>query len=71
VERGSTPEQRVTRAGLDLAAKRADELGVRAPAVIVLGAVAAAGLLEPDRGDAPHTSASTVAADPGTVTMAL
>ncbi|GAA1989561.1 hypothetical protein GCM10009718_28950 [Isoptericola halotolerans] len=46
VERGSTPEQRVTRVGLDLAAKRADELGVRAPAVIVVGDVAAEGLLE-------------------------
>ncbi|WP_277212969.1 uroporphyrinogen-III C-methyltransferase [Isoptericola croceus] len=46
VERGSTPEQRVTRVGLDLAAKRADELGVRAPAVIVVGDVAAPGLLE-------------------------
>ncbi|PRZ04800.1 uroporphyrin-III C-methyltransferase/precorrin-2 dehydrogenase/sirohydrochlorin ferrochelatase [Isoptericola sp. CG 20/1183] len=53
VERGSTPEQRVTRVGLDLAAKRADELGVRAPAVIVVGDVAAPGLLEgvSDRGD--------------------
>lgn len=46
VERGSTPEQRVTRVGLDLAAKRADELGVRAPAVIVIGDVAAEGMLE-------------------------
>jgi len=46
VERGSTPDQRVTRTGLDLAAKRADELGVRAPAVIVVGDVAAQGLLE-------------------------
>ncbi|WP_407317107.1 uroporphyrinogen-III C-methyltransferase [Isoptericola halotolerans] len=53
VERGSTPDQRVTRVGLDLAAKRADELGVRAPAVIVIGDVAAHGLLEgtSDRGD--------------------
>ncbi|MDO8142986.1 uroporphyrinogen-III C-methyltransferase [Isoptericola sp. 178] len=46
VERGSTPDQRVTRTVLDLAAKRADEVGVRAPAVIVIGAVAAPGLLE-------------------------
>ncbi|WP_166849493.1 uroporphyrinogen-III C-methyltransferase [Isoptericola sp. BMS4] len=46
VERGSTPEQRVTRVELDLAAKRADELGVRAPAVIVIGDVAAEGVLE-------------------------
>lgn len=53
VERGSTPEQRVTRVGLDLAAKRAEELGVRAPAVIVVGDVAAPGLLEGvcERGD--------------------
>lgn len=46
VERGSTPEQRVTRVELDLAAKRADELGVRAPAVIVIGDMAAEGVLE-------------------------
>ncbi|WP_278235025.1 uroporphyrinogen-III C-methyltransferase [Isoptericola sp. AK164] len=46
VERGSTPDQRVTRTGLDLAAKRAEEVGVRAPAVIVIGDVAARGLLE-------------------------
>jgi uroporphyrin-III C-methyltransferase len=53
VERGSTPEQRVTRVVLDLAAKRAGEVGVRAPAVIVVGDVAAQGLLEgvSDRGD--------------------
>jgi uroporphyrin-III C-methyltransferase len=50
VERGSTPDQRVTRAPLDLAAKRAEEVGVRAPAVIVVGAVAAEGLLEGTRG---------------------
>ncbi|PFG43908.1 uroporphyrin-III C-methyltransferase/precorrin-2 dehydrogenase/sirohydrochlorin ferrochelatase [Isoptericola jiangsuensis] len=46
VERGSTPQQRVTRVGLDLAAKRAEEVGVTAPAVIVVGDVAAEGLLE-------------------------
>jgi uroporphyrin-III C-methyltransferase/precorrin-2 dehydrogenase/sirohydrochlorin ferrochelatase len=46
VERGSTPGQRVTRVGLDLAAKRADEVGVRAPAVIVIGDVAGEGVLE-------------------------
>jgi uroporphyrin-III C-methyltransferase/precorrin-2 dehydrogenase/sirohydrochlorin ferrochelatase len=44
VERGSTPEQRVTRAALDLAAKRADEVGVSSPAVIVIGDVAADGV---------------------------
>ncbi len=46
VERGSTPDQRVTRAALDLAAKRADEVGVVSPAVIVVGDVAADGVLE-------------------------
>jgi uroporphyrin-III C-methyltransferase/precorrin-2 dehydrogenase/sirohydrochlorin ferrochelatase len=48
VENGSTPQQRVTRARLGAIAERAAEVGVRAPAVIVVGAVAAAGLLEPD-----------------------
>ncbi|MCA5895159.1 uroporphyrinogen-III C-methyltransferase [Isoptericola sp. NEAU-Y5] len=46
VERGSLPDQRVTRAALDLAAKRAEEVGVRSPAVVVVGAVADEGLLE-------------------------
>jgi uroporphyrin-III C-methyltransferase len=46
VESGSTPDQRVTFAALDLAAKRADEVGVAAPAVIVIGGVATEGLLE-------------------------
>lgn len=46
VESGSTPNQRVTRAALDLAAKRAVEVGVAAPAVIVIGGVAAEGVLE-------------------------
>ncbi|KQY47452.1 uroporphyrinogen-III C-methyltransferase [Cellulomonas sp. Root137] len=71
VEEGTLPGQRVTRARLDDVVDVAASAGVRAPAVIVLGAVAAAGLLEPAHGDAPHTTASTVAADPGTVTMAL
>ena len=48
VEHGTTPEQRVTRAPLDEIARVAAELGVRSPAVIVIGAVAAAGLLDPD-----------------------
>jgi uroporphyrin-III C-methyltransferase/precorrin-2 dehydrogenase/sirohydrochlorin ferrochelatase len=46
VERGSTAGQRVTRARLDHVARVAAEAGVRAPAVIVVGDVAADGLLE-------------------------
>jgi uroporphyrin-III C-methyltransferase len=46
VESGSTPEQRVTRARLDDAASVAAARGVRSPAVVVIGHVAAAGLLE-------------------------
>ncbi|MFC8597576.1 uroporphyrinogen-III C-methyltransferase [Isoptericola sp. NPDC057191] len=46
VERGSLPDQRVTRVALDLAAKRAEEVGVRAPAVVVIGDVADEKLLE-------------------------
>ena len=46
VERGSLPDQRVTRVALDLAAKRAEEVGVRAPAVVVIGDVADSTLLE-------------------------
>ncbi|MFI2105568.1 uroporphyrinogen-III C-methyltransferase [Isoptericola sp. NPDC019693] len=46
VERGSLPDQRVTRVALDLAAKRAEEVGVRAPAVVVIGDVADEQLLE-------------------------
>ncbi|MFJ3403172.1 uroporphyrinogen-III C-methyltransferase [Promicromonospora sp. NPDC090134] len=46
VENGSTPEQRVTRARLDEAAGVAAARGVRSPAVVVIGHVAAAGLLE-------------------------
>lgn len=46
VENGSTPEQRVTRARLDEAAAVAAARGVRSPAVVVIGRVAAAGLLE-------------------------
>jgi uroporphyrin-III C-methyltransferase/precorrin-2 dehydrogenase/sirohydrochlorin ferrochelatase len=47
VESGTLDAQRVTRARLDEVAARAAEVGVRAPAVIVLGDVAAPGLLEP------------------------
>jgi uroporphyrin-III C-methyltransferase/precorrin-2 dehydrogenase/sirohydrochlorin ferrochelatase len=46
VENGSTSEQRVTRARLDEAASVAAVRGVRSPAVVVIGRVAAAGLLE-------------------------
>lgn len=46
VENGSTPEQRVTRARLDDAAAVAAARGVRSPAVVVIGHVAAEGLLE-------------------------
>ncbi|MDT0166419.1 uroporphyrinogen-III C-methyltransferase [Actinotalea sp. AC32] len=46
VERGTTDRQRVTRAPLGQVAERAREVGVRAPAVVVLGDVAAPGLLD-------------------------
>jgi uroporphyrin-III C-methyltransferase/precorrin-2 dehydrogenase/sirohydrochlorin ferrochelatase len=49
VENGSTPEQRVTRARLDEAADVATSRGVRSPAVVVIGRVAAEGLLEGTR----------------------
>ena len=47
VERGSTPTQRTTYGRLDTIADRAEAAGVRAPAVIVIGAVAADGFLGP------------------------
>lgn len=46
VEDGTLPTQRVTRAPLAQIAARAAEVGVRAPAVVVLGGVAAPGLLD-------------------------
>jgi len=49
VENGSTREQRVTRARLDEAADVAAARGVRSPAVVVIGRVAAEGLLEGSR----------------------
>lgn len=49
VENGSTPAQRVTRARLDEVARVAAETGVAAPAVIVIGGVAAEGVLEGTR----------------------
>ncbi|WP_456788791.1 uroporphyrinogen-III C-methyltransferase [Cellulomonas sp. P5_C5] len=70
VEEGTLPGQRVTRARLDDVVDVAAAAGVKAPAVIVLGAVAAAGLLEPGHGDAAHTTGSPHAAASGAVTMA-
>ena len=65
VEDGTLPTQRVTRAALVDVAARAAEVGVRAPAVLVLGAVAAEGLLGtavPDaRDDAPTADRPTAA----------
>ena len=46
VENGSTPEQRVTRARLEEAADVAAARAVQSPAVVVIGRVAAEGLLE-------------------------
>jgi len=46
VENGTLPTQRVTRAPIGEIAARAAEVGVRAPAVVVLGQVAAEGLLD-------------------------
>ncbi|WP_298457383.1 uroporphyrinogen-III C-methyltransferase [uncultured Cellulomonas sp.] len=51
VENGATPQQRVTRAPLHAIAEQARRVGVRAPAVIVIGAVAAPGLLDPGPAD--------------------
>jgi uroporphyrin-III C-methyltransferase/precorrin-2 dehydrogenase/sirohydrochlorin ferrochelatase len=47
VESGSTPRQRVTRAPLGEIVERAAQVGVRAPAIIVVGDVAAEGRLDP------------------------
>ncbi|GHH69286.1 uroporphyrinogen-III C-methyltransferase [Promicromonospora soli] len=46
VENGSTPQQRVTRARLEEAAQVSAARGVQSPAVVVIGHVAAEGLLE-------------------------
>ncbi|MFF3065513.1 uroporphyrinogen-III C-methyltransferase [Oerskovia sp. NPDC057915] len=48
IESGSTQHQRVTHATLGTLVGRAAEVGVRAPAVVVVGDVAAEGLLVPD-----------------------
>ncbi|MBD5785808.1 uroporphyrinogen-III C-methyltransferase [Cellulosimicrobium terreum] len=47
VENGSTPGQRVTRSTLGDVVGRAAQVGVRAPAIIVVGDVAAEGRLDP------------------------
>ncbi|MCB7134970.1 uroporphyrinogen-III C-methyltransferase [Cellulosimicrobium marinum] len=47
VENGSTPRQRVTRAPLAEIVEHAARVGVRAPAVVVVGDVAAEGRLDP------------------------
>ncbi|WP_051274935.1 uroporphyrinogen-III C-methyltransferase [Cellulomonas sp. URHD0024] len=60
IEEGSLPGQRVTRAVLSDVVDVAASAGVRAPAVLVLGAVAAEGLLEAETGTerSPVTMAS-------------
>lgn len=55
VEEGTTARQRVTFARLDTVVDRARSVGVRAPAVIVLGGVAVPGLLDPAVRPAPGT----------------
>jgi uroporphyrin-III C-methyltransferase/precorrin-2 dehydrogenase/sirohydrochlorin ferrochelatase len=58
IENGTTAEQRVTRDRLDAIAVRAAGVGVRAPAVIVIGDVAAPGLLDGhvDPGGSPEAA---------------
>ncbi|AEE45401.1 uroporphyrinogen-III C-methyltransferase [Cellulomonas fimi] len=65
VEDGTLPTQRVTRATLGDAAARAAAVGVRAPAVVVIGAVAAQGLLDAEPEDAPtaHDGPAAAAAE--------
>ncbi|MBC7291524.1 MAG: uroporphyrinogen-III C-methyltransferase [Actinotalea sp.] len=50
VENGTTDRQRTTRAPLGQIADRARTVGVRAPAIVVIGAVAAEDLLDPTTG---------------------
>jgi uroporphyrin-III C-methyltransferase/precorrin-2 dehydrogenase/sirohydrochlorin ferrochelatase len=52
IENASLPTQRVIRAPLRLVVAEADRRGVRAPAVVVVGAVADPDLLEPTPLDA-------------------
>ena len=46
IENGTLPTQRVTHASMESIAERAAQVGVKAPAVIVMGAVADPGLLD-------------------------
>src|SRR5690606_17269650 len=48
VESGHTPQQRTTRSTLGRAVADAQQIGLRNPAVIVIGDVARAGFLLPD-----------------------
>ena len=59
IEEGTTARQRVTHARLDTVVVRAAAVGVRAPAVIVVGDVAAPGLLDP-HGRAPVNPDATM-----------
>ncbi len=54
IESGSTPRERVTYAELGSAARTANETGVKAPAIIVIGEVARAGLLKSTDAATPH-----------------
>jgi uroporphyrin-III C-methyltransferase/precorrin-2 dehydrogenase/sirohydrochlorin ferrochelatase len=47
IERGSTPDERITRTTLAHAAEDAGAAGVTSPAIIVVGAVADPDLLQP------------------------
>lgn len=60
VERATTPEQRVTHATLGTLEAVVREAHVRAPAVLVLGDVAAPGLLEPGADATPGGEAADV-----------
>jgi uroporphyrin-III C-methyltransferase/precorrin-2 dehydrogenase/sirohydrochlorin ferrochelatase len=71
VESGTLDAQRVTRASLDQVAAVARDAGVRAPAVIVIGAVAAEHLLRPDAmtvSDGPDAPAAPADDGPDTPT---
>ncbi|HEX5331730.1 MAG TPA: uroporphyrinogen-III C-methyltransferase [Cellulomonas sp.] len=61
VENGTMPAQRITRAPLARIAAVAAEVGVRSPAVIVLGAVAAEGLLDAPADTRPTHARVTLA----------
>jgi len=58
VERATQDDQRVTRAPLHAVAAEAGARGVAAPAVVLLGDVAAPGLLDVPTGGTPETSGS-------------